>query len=490
MFRWKRREVTAAAALAMALWIGLGFAAPPAFCLPSTSRAESPPTLEVEGVGWVASPSAWLAKPASHVSELVQLLLTTRFTTPWNANGSDGTCADFRSDGYPAWGASYWLHMCHRNEVSGEWQKYFYEIEGDTTARMERVDWVGRARNSPPDWTPLIDALVDSLQQRGAKLVSRSKYELTSLSKLTWSESDISVELYFEPSDPSVRRLTVSRFSPHLIAALKNRDLNASTDDRNDSIPGPSPGELIPLLRTQWPQLATAFERGPKVSTTDLSAVVRTLQEARREPDASNRRDLALFAANLWCESFAEQRQQQDTLAVRLFNQALSPFGAHIEGNQDWWSYDNGLSKSLPDHAGGTSRWADFEFLRSMWSGAFGDPNEWDNNRGLLTTIDKGEAFLRDHPGSAITADVKRMLAQAHETAWCVAQSTLPDDPSWPVKEIRAQGPDHRQEARRLYGEYLRERPDDRRDAAIHKRLRRMSLGIDTSYYKYWFSGD
>jgi hypothetical protein len=82
------------------------------------------------------------------------------------------------------------------------------------------------------------------------------------------------------------------------------------------------------------------------------------------------------------------------------------------------------------------------------------------------------------------------MLAQAHETAWCVASSDLPEAYYSHVADFRAAADTHRNEALRLYDEYLRERPDDPRNKAIRVRMRRIRQGIDTAYYKYWFSGD
>src|SRR6266508_3330843 len=129
-----------------------------------------------------------------------------------------------------------------------------------------------------------------------------------------------------------------------------------------DPEPGPSWEILRGHLRAEWPALAAALEPGDTARVADLEVVSRAVKRARSGAAGRETSDLALFAANLWCEAL-ERTIDGDNNTKDAFNRLMRPHGGEIVETHYGLCYNDGLLRSLPPWAGGSNRWADYAFL-------------------------------------------------------------------------------------------------------------------------------
>jgi hypothetical protein len=107
--------------------------------------------------------------------------------------------------------------------------------------------------------------------------------------------------------------------------------------------------------------------------------------------------------------------------------------------------------------------------------------------------IEKGEAFLAQHPQTSLRNEVLFTLAVANESWWSIAHA--PDDdaivsaPPYPRKLVNQQhaGP-AREQAIRYYREIIELAPDSPEAAAAKRRLPRLELGLDTGQRRFFCS--
>jgi hypothetical protein len=105
--------------------------------------------------------------------------------------------------------------------------------------------------------------------------------------------------------------------------------------------------------------------------------------------------------------------------------------------------------------------------------------------------IERGEAFLKDHPNSAVWNAVALTVAQAHETAWSLAMGRcVTGDIGWDWKNYVLEAPRHRERAIELYEKLLRQPPAIPALRSANRRLQRLRLNVDTNYHRYWCGMD
>jgi hypothetical protein len=249
--------------------------------------------------------------------------------------------------------------------------------------------------------------------------------------------------------------------------------------------------EVLAALRTHDSRLAAALE-----STHATSSQIRTVREelraALRLPPGDAGRDLVVLATHLWTRQFADSLTKgrcadTDSTVLHNFNAAFSSFGGPLDcGYDDIWCFPGFLADSLASRVG-TNPWTDFAFLERMeegWSPQCENCG-YDSIVGtdqFRPVIARGMAYLKTHPTSSISPEVRLMVAEAHETAW----SNATHGNEYFERRYGSEASAHRLRAIEMYERYLQERPLDPRDGVIRLRLGRLRLGRSSPYYRYW----
>jgi hypothetical protein len=107
------------------------------------------------------------------------------------------------------------------------------------------------------------------------------------------------------------------------------------------------------------------------------------------------------------------------------------------------------------------------------------------------TVIEKGEAFLTEHPSSRVRLQVLHTVAVAYESWWSIAHAP-PDDGivvsvPYPRKAANARQAEHaRTRAIELYREVARLAPESPEAAAALRRLPRLELKLDTGQRRFF----
>ena len=119
-------------------------------------------------------------------------------------------------------------------------------------------------------------------------------------------------------------------------------------------------------------------------------------------------------------------KEQGDTL-LKQGLQRLAPLGLRLEpSHYADFCYTGSLLDSLALRAG-ENRWTDEAFLYFQQAGWEEKCDcGWSDFPGaeqFRPVIERGNAFLREHPESAVRNAVALTIAQAHETAWSLAMS-------------------------------------------------------------------
>lgn len=212
------------------------------------------------------------------------------------------------------------------------------------------------------------------------------------------------------------------------------------------------------------------------------------LTRARRnwfEQKDEEEHDLVHFGAHLWILGF-DYASLADTL-VRRELESMRSLGVRLEpSHYVEFCYQGSLLDSLVVRAG-RNRWTDQAFLSFQemgWETACDCASGSDQFRPV---IERGEAFLKDHPNSAVRHGVALTVAQGHETAWSLAMGRcVAGDIGWNWTDYVLEAPAHREQAIALYEKLLRDASGIPALRSVKQRLPRLKLDVDTNYHHYW----
>jgi len=192
-----------------------------------------------------------------------------------------------------------------------------------------------------------------------------------------------------------------------------------------------------------------------------------------------------------------------DQLAARLERQ-FDPT-QHPEALKDWDPAIPGLSYELhdrdPSYAYSTyghdlllriweerphSEWREFAFLELEDAGWSFSESCTRSHAPFVEVIDRGAAYLDEHPGSAYRAALLLFLAQAHETRWTV--SRMPNAPA-ALDGVAPHAEAARQAAVVYYGKVIAEFPQSAEAAYARERLESVQSGAPPNQWKYFCLG-
>jgi hypothetical protein len=132
------------------------------------------------------------------------------------------------------------------------------------------------------------------------------------------------------------------------------------------------------------------------------------------------------------------------------------------------------------------------DLLRRGWNTDSGEgcPKNPDLFRDV---IEKGEAFLAQHPQTRFRKEIAYAMAVAYESWWSIAHAPADDAwvnaPPYPRREINArQAAAARLRAIQYYREVVRLAPESPEAASALRRLPRLELGLDTGQRRFFCS--
>jgi len=141
---------------------------------------------------------------------------------------------------------------------------------------------------------------------------------------------------------------------------------------------------------------------------------------------------------------------------------------------RDWLELQNPWLRDLAERQP-RSKWGQRAFLELIRHHV-GDDDP--NGDAFRVVIRRGEAWLREHPGTAIDADLRLELALAYETWWSLSKAA-PD--RWHPEESARYAEGAEQARRRAIQLYRRVRPLDAHERIwLEQRLFRLERDIDT----------
>jgi len=466
------------------------------------------------------------------LSGLTNELILIAFGTPWPGSIQDRSdCVAYAGEYESPPQNDYWVYACRYRTDHGVRSDYAYLLGESERPTLERArysisappgasleDWtrirdslvVDLSRSRSPKWTDRLTALIGVAPDRVFEVELFVAYpdtgrssELTVLSFPT-----VGGDLQAPKTAPMPRRTTTIVES--LVVECYSHGLDAETHESNwdlleASPPDSSPhltrarNELIRSLRVRRSKLAAVLD-----STRLTSAQIRIVHDAVSEAHSLQQqpevRDLLLYAAHLWAGQILGRLPNTqdgcdpgDTTFLHEFNATFATRDrSWIECGHygDWW-YSGGFLDSVVIRAG-ADPWADDAFLnRSLlgWNESHGcsdDPAIGADEFRLV--IARGEAFLAAHPKSAISPELRLLVAEAHETAWSLSRGGNSEMADWMTYAVDAST--HRARAMELYARHLREWPLHPHNKAIRKRLARMRIDVDTGYQRFWCFDD
>ena len=232
------------------------------------------------------------------------------------------------------------------------------------------------------------------------------------------------------------------------------------------------------------PRTAAEIRGFVREALQDLTTLLRESDRAGRP-----RRALYLLAAHQVTNKLSQM--MQDPAALRRL---ISGYGAKIGG----MTHEGGLDyrgdllwrvrREFPETEGGELAFLELE--RRGWYTATGE--DCPPNPDLFReVIERGEAFLTQHPQSDFRREVVYMLAVANETWWSSARAPSGDAvvgaAPYPRREANARGA----EAARLraigyYRDVVSSTPDSPEAAAALRRLPRLELKLDTGQRRFF----
>jgi hypothetical protein len=219
--------------------------------------------------------------------------------------------------------------------------------------------------------------------------------------------------------------------------------------------------------------------------------VVEVLQEAERSP-RERKADLLLEADRLVAKLSGTLTEQK----AGGFRSRLARYGVKIgpETHYGGMQYGHDLLWRVWREFGDThaGEKAFVALLTTGWTTEAGEgcPANPDLFREV---IDRSEAYMAQHPQTAVRKDLVFLLAVANESWWSIAHAPANDpwvnSPPYPRREINArQAVTARVKAIQYYREVVRLAPQSPEAASALRRLPRIELGLDTGQRRFYCS--
>jgi len=445
-----------------------------------------------------ASPE-WLTEPRlvpRGVSLLARKLTGIPLGVTWThwGEGRPATCEPFRGQAYSISFEDYWVYRCWEALAGGKLDYFTYLLDERHEPNLERARWSPDTSTGlgAEDVRTIYDALVDTLTQ---VFGNPATSEISGRGGAYWRE-----KWDFPGQGGVVTTYLVEEPKPMFVIELRSAGLRSAAEGEEEEwIGGEFDDEaqgaqalrrdVAGALRPRWPGLARAVLETPS-SIQHVSEVREALTVARRKrleraEGKEEEHDLVHFGAHLWMLGF-DYTSLADTL-VRRELESMRPLGVRWEPSHYVdFCYQGSLLDSLVVRAG-RNRWTDLAFLSFQemgWETACDCASGSDQFRPV---IERGEAFLKNHPNSTVRHAVALTVAQAHETAWSLAMGRcVAGDIGWNWTDYVLEAPDHREQAIALYEQLLREAPGIPALRSVKQRLPRLKLDVDTNYHHYW----
>jgi hypothetical protein len=477
------------------------------------------------------TPPPWYDDPqlrSDFVARFTRELTGIAFSAPWpDAVQDRSDCASYAGE-YDPLPNDYWAYACRTRSEFGVRTDYAYLIGESEHPTRERVRYSisAPAEARVADWEGIRDSLIAGLDRaRSPRWHDDDRKQIG-----VADDRVFEVALFVTYPDTVASRFTLLSFpttgrkSPppaavppryprttvdSIVVETFSRRLDAETHESNWNLLEEAPPDssvqltearanIVRALRERHPALAAAAESS-SVTSGQIRTVAAELAKVRSLRSVQER-DLVLYGAHVWAKRLlALLPATRDGCAggenafVDEFNSAFQGrFRSWIECGHygDWW-YSGGFIDSVVVHAG-ADRWADDALLERSMSG-------WNLRHGcsddpaigadeFRPVIERGEAFLKSHAGSAIAPELRLLIAEAHETAWSLSKGGNIMSAGW--MSYATEAPIHRERAMALYAEHLKKWPDHWQNKSIRKRLSRMRIDVDTGYWRFWCSDE
>lgn len=463
--------------------------------LDTTSRATARIEVLFEEDPWLPlSRSPFRERVASAV---IDTLLAFPLGVPWSERPYRQwviPCETFRGGSWMLRPEEYWAFRCTRSFESGHLVYSAYLIGENDLPSVESVEWrvTGRDARDSLAIRGLYSTIVDTLRARlgtGATGDGESEDEGYSAdTKTGMVHVALSARARFGEAD-------AIRISVRSHAFLRSKDdprvfpLEEAYFSEDDP-PARWREEVAAWLEPRHPELSAILDSSTSL-VADLPVAVRALELSRSSDLDREERDALALGSHLWLErGTADVWASVDTALVRSLKGTLGPFGARLDPVYDEaLCYDLGLTADLVRRPT-ANRWTELAFLERQLRG-WSNPCSlcgWDSIPDpdlFRPAIERGEAFLIEHPNASIWWQVARTVAEAHETAWSLSK-THADDEYIRAIDYVLEAPAHRTRAMELYELLITKGPPELVTPGLRGRARRLVLDIDTGYHEYW----
>jgi hypothetical protein len=251
-------------------------------------------------------------------------------------------------------------------------------------------------------------------------------------------------------------------------------------------LPRRSRAEIARVLFRSSPQLAAVLKK-PIPTIDDLPVVRDVLSSALTRKNAREERDLIIMGVHDWLSELSSAPGLPSDAAQRL-QRDLGALGVQVGvgPGAEGLGYCGSLLDKLVDRAG-ENPWTDDAFLSYLELG--GDTKCSCDGDQSLRVIERGESYLQGHPRSPIRSAVQLALARAHETAWALSKPSYDEEGMVDPAPYVLGGPEHREEAMRLYRSVIARAPAGVDISKLNQLLRRIEVDVDTGrlvYFCYW----
>ncbi len=415
----------------------------------------------------------------------------------WIDRARPSSCEPYRSSSYEPAEDVLWVHRClfGSEDVTREAETFL--LGADSVPTLERTRWSAGGASGLRGWdtSAFADSLVRALTDRLGALPDLRAREAAGGRYGKWLQiaafaMPVGTLRLMRGNDPDSRdSLILEATSRRLEAALATASEHGSPYEEDEwgevrqEREGEERASTARALRAIAPTLAAALDSLPS-RPADAPAVARALAKAERAPDQASA-DLIRWGVHLWGSGISTE----DSATAGRVNRAFGGRAERYLQVPDGWCWEDSLLEPLALRAG-ADRWADAAFLELLdrgWQATCAlcgyDPRVGTDL--FRPVIAHGDEFLRQHPGSRITREVRWRVAEAHETAWSLSK-VLPDDEYIEAARYILDAPAHRTRAVELYEGLLRDEPPGPRRSAAIQRLRRMRLDVDTGFHDYW----
>jgi hypothetical protein len=369
----------------------------------------------------------------------------------------------------------YFVFRCEDEAACGrvEYFSYFMPPAGDEPT-LEYVRWTPLAALDPETVDSLFAATTDTLTRIYGPPFERSGGSAPWL-KFRW------------PPGGELKICKTALRAPALEITLQTVPLATLLHEEAELWVGEGRGEWVEndyllhreiaaALRPRWPEFAAAMEAPYWPPLGAAPAVRAALADVKGE--RGEQHDLVFFAADVWA---ADQSRHHGPDVLQPI-ESTAPLGFHLVPRPVWTTDERtSLLDSLVARAS-ENRWTDEAFLVKQVRG-------WDTcDDPFRLVIERGDAFLREHPDSRLRNEIAMTVAQAHETAWSLAMARCPrPDCDWDWEDYVLDAPPHREAAIALYERVLREHegPETMAISGLKRRLPRLRLDVDTNFHRY-----